>query len=91
MKSKNNNDNDERLEELLYELNRILNARKDNKSNDSRKKLYAVARDCTIGIFTKWEGQGGAQESVLGYKNTYHKKFYNVEEAPQFIEMHMTK
>eukprot|EP00957_Ditylum_brightwellii_P061364 4657748-Ditylum_brightwellii.AAC.1 len=81
MKSKNDNDNDERLEELL----------KADESNDSSKKLYAVARGHTIGIFTKWEGPRGAQESVLGYKNNYHKKFYNVEEALQFIEMHMTK
>eukprot|EP00957_Ditylum_brightwellii_P187280 14263336-Ditylum_brightwellii.AAC.1 len=81
MKSKNDNEDDKRLEELLYELNRILKARKGNESYDSRKKLYAIARGCTISIFTKWEGQGGAQKSVLGYKNNYHKKFYDVEEA----------
>eukprot|EP00957_Ditylum_brightwellii_P203615 15335445-Ditylum_brightwellii.AAC.1 len=91
MKTKNANDDDKHLEQLLYELNHILNAKKSNKSNDSRKKLYAIARGCTIGIFTKWEGPGGAQESVLGYKNNYHKKLYNVEEALQFIKMHMTK
>eukprot|EP00957_Ditylum_brightwellii_P041501 3142992-Ditylum_brightwellii.AAC.1 len=65
MRSKNDNDDDECLEELLYELNCILNAIKGNESNDLRKKLYAVARGCTIGIFSKWEGKGGAQESVL--------------------------
>ena len=91
MKTKNDNDDDERLEELLYELNRILNSRKGDEANDSTKKLYAVARGRTIGIFTKWEGQGGAQESVLGFKNNYHRKFYDVEEALQFINMHMTK
>eukprot|EP00957_Ditylum_brightwellii_P198299 15110729-Ditylum_brightwellii.AAC.1 len=91
MKSKNDNDNNKRLEELLYELNLILNARKGDKSNDSSKKLYAITRGCTIVIFTKWEGLGDAQESVLGYKNNYHKKFYNVEEALQLINIHMTK
>eukprot|EP00957_Ditylum_brightwellii_P161056 12261913-Ditylum_brightwellii.AAC.1 len=91
MRLKNDNDNDKHLEELLYELNCILNARKGNKSNDSSKKLYTIARGRTIGIFTKWEDPGGAPESVFGYKNNYHKNFYNVEEALRFIEMHMTK
>eukprot|EP00957_Ditylum_brightwellii_P072455 5506329-Ditylum_brightwellii.AAC.1 len=63
MRLKNDNDDDKHLQELLYKLTCILNARKDNKSNDLSKKLYAVARGCTIGIFTKWEDQGGAQES----------------------------
>eukprot|EP00957_Ditylum_brightwellii_P120557 9197246-Ditylum_brightwellii.AAC.1 len=69
----------------------MMSAWSSNKSNDSRKKLYAIARGCAIGIFTKWEGPGGAQESILGYKNNYHKKFYNVEETLQFIKIHMTK
>eukprot|EP00957_Ditylum_brightwellii_P051265 3887299-Ditylum_brightwellii.AAC.1 len=63
MRSKNDNDNDKCLEELLYELNHTLNARKGDKSNDLSKKLYAIARGCTIGIFAKWERPGGAQES----------------------------
>eukprot|EP00957_Ditylum_brightwellii_P030469 2307261-Ditylum_brightwellii.AAC.1 len=64
---------------------------KETSQNDSSKKLYAIARGCTIGIFIKWEGPGGAQECVLGYKKNYHKKFYNVEEALQFMDMHMAK
>eukprot|EP00957_Ditylum_brightwellii_P047295 3593146-Ditylum_brightwellii.AAC.1 len=59
----------------------------DDDDGDRLEQLLSQ----TIAIFTKWEGPGGAQESVLGYKNNYHKKFYGVEEALQFIKMHITK
>eukprot|EP00957_Ditylum_brightwellii_P203100 15333217-Ditylum_brightwellii.AAC.1 len=52
MKSKLDNDEDDPLEQLLAELNCILNSRKSNKSINTRKKLYAIARGQTIGIST---------------------------------------
>eukprot|EP00957_Ditylum_brightwellii_P034432 2611785-Ditylum_brightwellii.AAC.1 len=91
MKLKLDDNEDNFLKQLLAELHRILNSRISDKSTNKRKKLQAVTKGHTIGIFTKWEGPGGAQESVLGYNNNYHTEFYDVEETLQFIEMHMTK
>lgn len=51
-----------------------------------KKKYYAVAVGRATGIFTRWFGQGGAEELVRGYAGAVYKGFASIEEARSFIQ-----
>jgi ribonuclease HI len=46
---------------------------------------YAVKQGREIGIYTNWEA---ASTSVLGFPRAMHKKFYTLNEAEAYVDMH---
>ena len=86
-------DNDKKsftLSELKAALSELILEEK-RKNNTSKPKYYAVARGYNPGIYMYWEGEGGAQEQVDGFKNNKHQRFSTRVEAEIFIETHKVK
>ena len=52
------------------------------------KKFYAVARGREIGVFTLWEGDGGAENATKGFPHAKHMSFATRLEADQFLRLH---
>lgn len=52
----------------------------------SRPRYYAVARGRKRGIYTAWDGPGGAWEQVRGFPGALYRKFDSLDDARRFIE-----
>ena len=50
-----------------------------------KKKYYAVVRGRKTGIYTDWEGDGGAMEQVHSYSNNKFKGFTNYNDAGKYL------
>ena len=50
-----------------------------------KKKYYAVVKGRKTGIYTDWEGDGGAMEQVHGYSNNKFKGFTNYDDAMTYL------
>ena len=53
------------------------------KNGNGNGKGYVVFKGTRTGVFTKWEGEGGAQRATYMYKNHKCKSYPNLELAQE--------
>jgi ribonuclease HI len=51
----------------------------------AKKRYYAVIRGNTPGIYTLWDGPGGAQEQVRGFPDALYRGFTTLSEAQDYF------
>jgi ribonuclease HI len=51
----------------------------------AKKRYYAVIRGNTPGIYTLWDGPGGAQEQVRGFPDALYRGFTTLAEAQDYL------
>lgn len=51
----------------------------------SEKSLYIVVRGARPGVYTRWAGEGGAEEQVMGFPGALYKGFRNQTEAARWL------